>query len=174
MTLGLILSLLGACLRRRLNPSAFVGRGFTLIELLIGVAIIAILAAIGIPMLQDAQRKASYARAATDTKTAVTQAIIYANDRNAYPRTLLVLRNSGYSNVQTRDPWNNNYRVSSVFSNQSVPDPGTEAWVCSQGPRGGGSCPASTSRANTLSGFPNTGKNGSVGYSVIYGGWIGN
>ena len=138
------------------------------------MAIIAVLSAIGIPMLQDAQRKSRYARAAVDTRTAVTQAILYANDRNAYPRTLIVLRDSGYANVQSRDPWNTNYRVSSVFANQSVPIPGQEVWACSPGPRGAGSCPASTALANSISRFPNTGTNGSVGYSVIYGGWIGN
>jgi hypothetical protein len=41
------------------------------------------------------------------------------------------------------------------------------------GPVGGGGCPAAGSRSNTLAGFPNTGLNGGVGYSSIYGAFIG-
>lgn len=149
------------------------GPGFTLIELLIAVGIIAILAAIALPMLQDAQRRARYARAASDTKVAVTQAIVYANTFNRYPRNLTTLRNNGYANVQRRDPWNRNYRLSDVFVDQAVPTTGDEVWVCSSGPTGGGSCPASTTPASSIAGFPNTGENGSVGYSALYGAWIG-
>ncbi len=60
-------------------------KGFTLIELLIVVAIIGILASIAIINLIPAQRRAKYAGTAGDTKTIVTQALVYINDNNCEP-----------------------------------------------------------------------------------------
>ena len=60
-------------------------KGFTLIELLIVVAIIGILASIAIINLIPAERRAKYARTAGDTKTIVTQALVYINDNNCAP-----------------------------------------------------------------------------------------
>ncbi len=60
-------------------------KGFTLIELLIVVAIIGILASIAIINLIPAQLRAKYARTAGDTKTIVTQALVYMNDNNCAP-----------------------------------------------------------------------------------------
>jgi len=140
-------------------------KGFTLIELLIVVLIISLLSLIAIPNLLSAQRRSRYSRAAEDTKTATTQAVVYAIDKNVYPTSLLVIRDAGLSSVPDLDPWGNSYELSPTMTSGITPGYADDVHVFSKGPYGTGTFPTPF--------VPDTGTGGSVGYSSIYGSWMG-
>jgi len=140
-------------------------RGFTFVELLFVVTIVLILTATAIPGLMGAQRRSRYAKAATDTKTAVTQAAVYGSDRGAYPTTLGALRVGGYANVGDFDPWRTAYQLSPPMTAGQQPGIADDLYVFSQGPSVTGTYPVPFTA--------DTGDDGSVGYSSVYGAWTG-
>jgi prepilin-type N-terminal cleavage/methylation domain-containing protein len=140
-------------------------KGFTLIELLIVVAIIGILAAIAIPNILTAQRRARYSKAASETKTATTNAMLYGMDNGRYPPTLIALRDGGYPNVSQTDPWGTDYQLAPVLLNQESVGVSDDVYIFSKGASLAGIYPDPF--------VTDTGSGGSAGYSSVYGGWMG-
>jgi len=99
-------------------------------------------------------------RVRDDARTAVTQSIAYANDRDAYPTSIKVLRDVGYANIKDADPWGREWVLSPALTKGGAPKEGEDVYVYSKGP-----C-----RTGTYTpGRKDTGKCGAVGYSGLHG-----
>lgn len=80
-------------------------RGFTLIELLIAVAVMAVLAALGIPYYQDYRERVRVEQAVADILAMSALIMYYANDNRSPPDSLAQVRLDG-----KLDPWGRPYR----------------------------------------------------------------
>lgn len=74
----------------------FNNKGFTFVELMIVLVIIAILAAVAIPIYTRSQEKAAESACLHNQKVIRLAAEEYKNDNGSYPETVQVLVDGGY------------------------------------------------------------------------------
>ncbi len=102
-------------------------------------------------------------RVAGETKTAVTQAMVYAGDYGVYPTSIKVLREGEirYCACPDKDPWGNDYVLSPLLTQGRTPREGDDVHVYSRGPKGTGVYPSPFTS--------DTGPDGAIGYSSADG-----
>jgi len=91
-----------------------------------------------LPELVGIEQRSKYDEAMSESRMAVSQAIRYANTRGAYPTSLRVLRESGYSKVRNQDPWGNDWILSPLLTAGGAPKQNDDVYIYSKGPRGTG------------------------------------
>jgi len=87
-------------------------KGFTLVEVLLVIAIIGILAAIGLPAYQDYAEKAKVVQAATDIGGMQAKIQHYFDEERSYPDSLADVGESG-----RMDPWGKAYTYYNIDKN---------------------------------------------------------
>ena len=85
------------------------GDGFTLIELMVVIAIVGLLASIGIPVYSNSIEKAKITKAIGDIYVLEKEIIAYASSNDRYPGSLTDI-NRG----KLKDPWGNSYRYTNI------------------------------------------------------------
>jgi general secretion pathway protein G len=96
--------------------------GFTLLELIIVIAIIGILAAIAMPALKDAPRRAAEAALKTDLRTLRDVIDQYYGDKGFYPETLQALTDAHYLRGIPIDPLTKSSETWEVVMEDSTAD----------------------------------------------------
>ncbi len=115
--------------------------GFTLVEVLVVILILGLLASVAIPNLLSAHQKARYSRAASDSRTLVTQAILFGNDSGSYPTSVAEMRNGGYTNVADADTWGIPWQLSPTLTSGAQARELDDVYIYSRGGRGTGVYP---------------------------------
>jgi len=136
-----------------------------LVEVLTVVLILGLLISIAIPNLLSAHKRARYSRAASDARTLVSQALLYGRDHGAYPTTVAAMRNGGYTSVADTDTWGAPWQLSPALSAGAPTGERDDVYIFSRGARAVGVYPIPFTA--------DTGEDGSVGYSSLYGAWSG-